>query len=148
MTPGLPLVNREFVLGEEERERLVEMMRCSKYFCGVRDADPLRGGQLALYRDGFLRHGHGMTIAISLPPELQEFVEESVRSGQFGSEAEVLIGALASLKTKEEFRQFQLAKLRGKLQSGFDQLDRGETVEWNVDDFKRRAREHLGAQQR
>jgi hypothetical protein len=52
------------------------------------------------------------------------------------------------LKTKEEFRQFQLAKLRGKLQSGSDQLDRGETVEWNADDFRRRAREHLGAQQR
>jgi len=89
-----------------------------------------------------------MTIAISLPQELQEFVEESVRSGQFGSEVEVLIGALASFKTREEFRQFQLQKLRGKLTSGLQQLDRGETVEWNVEDFKRRAREHLAAQPR
>ena len=89
-----------------------------------------------------------MSIAISLPRELQEFVEESVRSGQFGSEAEVLLGALASFKTKEEFRQFQLGKLRVKLDSGLAQLERGESVEWNVDDFKRRAREHLAADPR
>ena len=89
-----------------------------------------------------------MSIAISLPRELQEFVEESVRSGQFGSEAEVLLGALASFKTKEEFRQFQLGKLRVKLDSGLAQLERGESVEWNVDDFKRRARAHLAADPR
>lgn len=88
-----------------------------------------------------------MTIAISLPRDLEEFVEESVRSGQFGSEAEVLIGALASFKTKEEFRQFQLGKLRDKLQSGVEQINRGEVVEWDVEDFKRRARAHLSAQQ-
>ena len=88
-----------------------------------------------------------MTIAISLPRDLEEFVEESIRSGQFGSEAEVVIGALASFKTKEEFRQFQVAKLREKLQSGVDQLERGEVVQWEVGDFKRRARAHLAAQQ-
>ena len=88
-----------------------------------------------------------MTIAVSLPRELEEFVEESIRSGQFGSEAEVLIGALASFKTKEEFRQFQLAKLREKLESGLGQIDRGEVVEWDVEDFKLRARAHLAAQQ-
>ena len=87
-----------------------------------------------------------MTIAVSLPRELEEFVEESVRSGQFGSEAEVLIGALASFKTKEEFRQFQLAKLREKLGSGLAQIDHGEVVAWDVEDFKRRARAHLADQ--
>ena len=30
------VVNREFVLGVEERERFVEMMRCYEHFCGVR----------------------------------------------------------------------------------------------------------------
>jgi len=30
------VVNREFVIGEEERERFVEMMRCYEHFCGVR----------------------------------------------------------------------------------------------------------------
>ena len=88
-----------------------------------------------------------MTIAINLPRELEEFVEEAVRSGQFGSEAEVVIGALASFKTKEEFRQFQLAKLREKLESGLRQINCGEVVEWDVEDFKLRARAHLAAQQ-
>lgn len=30
------VVNREFVLGEEEREQFAEMMRCYEHFCGVR----------------------------------------------------------------------------------------------------------------
>ena len=30
------VVKREFVLGEEEREQFVEMMRCYEHFCGVR----------------------------------------------------------------------------------------------------------------
>jgi len=30
------VVNRTFVLGEQERERFVEMMRCYEHFCGVR----------------------------------------------------------------------------------------------------------------
>ncbi len=30
------VVNREYVLGEEEREQFVEMMRCYEHFCGVR----------------------------------------------------------------------------------------------------------------
>ena len=30
------VVNRDFVLGEEEREQFVEMMRCYEHFCGVR----------------------------------------------------------------------------------------------------------------
>ena len=30
------VVNRAFVLGEEEREQFVEMMRCYEHFCGVR----------------------------------------------------------------------------------------------------------------
>ena len=30
------VVNRDFVLGEEEREQFVEMMRCHEHFCGAR----------------------------------------------------------------------------------------------------------------
>jgi REP element-mobilizing transposase RayT len=30
------VVNREFILGEKEREQFVEMMRCYEHFCGVR----------------------------------------------------------------------------------------------------------------
>lgn len=30
------VVNREFILGAEERERFVEMLRCDDHFCGVR----------------------------------------------------------------------------------------------------------------
>ena len=30
------MVNREFALGDDEREQFVEMMRCYEHFCGVR----------------------------------------------------------------------------------------------------------------
>ncbi len=89
-----------------------------------------------------------MTIALTLPPELEIFVERSVKSGLFASEAELLLGALENYRTKEEFRLFQLEKMREKLAQGSDQLVRGETVEWNVDDFKLRARAHLAGESR
>ena len=53
-----------------------------------------------------------VTIALQLPADLQEFVEEAVKSGRFSGEEELVCEALESLRTREEFRQFQLAKLR------------------------------------
>ena len=85
-----------------------------------------------------------MPIAVSLPQELQEFVEQSVSSGQFENEAEMLIGALASLKATEDLHQLQIEKLRGELKAERDQVKRGgERPDWTVEDFKRRAHIHL-----
>jgi len=81
-----------------------------------------------------------VTIALHLPAELQEFVEEAVKSGRFSGEEELVCEALESLRTREEFRQFQLGKLKDKLRAGVADLDEGRVAEWNGEDIKRQGR--------
>lgn len=84
-----------------------------------------------------------MTISLSIPDELRPFLEQAVSSGNFGSEAEVVIEALESFRMREEFRQFQTERLRSKVQAGLEQIERGETEPWDLEEFKRRARAHM-----
>ena len=85
--------------------------------------------------------------AVNLPKELQEFVDESVKSGRFLAETEVVIEALESLKVREDFRDFQLAQLKEKLQAGLDQVQRGDAVPWDLNTFKARCRAWLAREQ-
>ena len=87
-----------------------------------------------------------MTIALSLPKDLEDFVERSVKSGRFSDEQELVCEALEMLKTREEFRQFQVAKLKQKLQDGLDDLETGRVAEWDGDEIKRKGRALLAAQ--
>ena len=86
-----------------------------------------------------------MTVALTLPAELQAFIEQSVKSGRFADEKELLCEALETLKTREEFRQFQIAALQEKLRTGVADLDAGRVGEWNAADIKRKGREMLAA---
>lgn len=86
-----------------------------------------------------------LTMTVSLPAELEKFIEQSVKSGRFTSEGELLCEAIETLRTREEFRQFQLAGLRGKLREGVADLDAGRVAEWDGEDIKRRGRELLAA---
>ena len=87
-----------------------------------------------------------MTIALSLPQELQDFVQHAVKSGRFSDEQELVREALETLKTREEFRQFQLSKLKEKLQEGLDDLEAGRVAVWDGEEVKRKGRALLAAQ--
>lgn len=87
-----------------------------------------------------------MTVALNLPKDLQEFVEQSVKSGRFSDEKELMREALEALKTQEEFRQFQLAGLKAKLQEGLDDLESGRVEEWDGEAVKRKGRAIHAAQ--
>ena len=63
-------------------------------------------------------------MSIQLPADLEDDIRSKVESGQFPDAAEVVREALRLLDEQER----QLAALRAKLQSGLDQLDRGEGV--------------------
>ena len=84
-------------------------------------------------------------MTVTLPAELEEFIEQSVKAGRFASESELLREAIETLKTREEFREFQLAGMREKLRAGVADLDAGRVAEWNGDDIKRKGREMLAA---
>src|SRR4051794_37487938 len=56
-----------------------------------------------------------VAMEITLPSDLQKFVEEKVREGQFASADQVIVGALAVLREQEELRDEDVAELRGEV---------------------------------
>ncbi len=61
---------------------------------------------------------------VSLAPELEQQIAESVASGRYANDREVVEEALRLLFETEAAR----ARLRAEIQIGLDQLDRGESI--------------------
>ena len=65
---------------------------------------------------------------VSLPSTLENFVRERVQAGRYGSASEVVREGLRLLMDQEESKAERLAVLRERIQTGLDQIDKGETV--------------------
>ena len=63
--------------------------------------------------------------SVELSEDLREFVEEQLRSGRYTSATEVLRDAFSVLRQRHE----RLDSLRAALQTGIEQLDRGDFIE-------------------
>ncbi|WP_165070757.1 type II toxin-antitoxin system ParD family antitoxin [Paludisphaera rhizosphaerae] len=85
---------------------------------------------------------------VSLPPELERFVEGEIESGRFQTVSEVVREGLRLLKEQVELDEQKLVQLRRDVQVGIDEADRGEAKplsdEW-ASDAKKRGRERLAA---
>jgi antitoxin ParD1/3/4 len=81
----------------------------------------------------FLWHGCGMPIGISLnvslTPELGEFIESRVASGRYQTASEVIREGLRLLEEREQMREAALEELRAKLRHGIEQADRNELLD-------------------
>ncbi|MBJ7484337.1 hypothetical protein [Brevundimonas sp.] len=70
--------------------------------------------------------------ALQLPPTLDAFVDEQVRSGAYPDRDAVIADAVDMLRehtvADEESDEVKLARLNAKLQQGIDSLDRGEGI--------------------
>jgi antitoxin ParD1/3/4 len=64
----------------------------------------------------------GSTVSITLKPDLEKLVQESVLSGAYRSPEEVVLAGLNLLNQREQ----KLAALRVDLQIGIDQAEKGE----------------------
>lgn len=84
-------------------------------------------------------------IAIQLPAELQEFVEQAVKSGRFPDDKALICEALETLRTREEFHQFQVSKLQQELAAGVRDLEAGQLEKWDGEEIKRKGRTLLAA---
>ncbi len=62
---------------------------------------------------------------VSLTPELEELIQERVRSGRYTSASEVVREALRLLEDRDELRRLRLAELRTQVAAGLDSLARG-----------------------
>lgn len=69
------------------------------------------------------------TQNVNLTPELEKFVRAQVASGRFTSASEVHRAALAAMAREEEERTLRLARLRGEIALGLDDLESGRHAE-------------------
>jgi antitoxin ParD1/3/4 len=65
---------------------------------------------------------------ISLTPELEQMVDDKVKSGRYASASEVIREGLRLLEEQEQFKQHKLAQVRQKIDRGIQQLDCGEGI--------------------
>ena len=65
---------------------------------------------------------------VSLTPELEKLVTSKVESGRYQSASEVIREGLRLLDDQDRLRELHLSEVRKKVQTGLDQLDRGEGI--------------------
>ena len=87
-------------------------------------------------------------MTVSLTREMQEYVNEKVRTGQFASAEEAVNGLLALFKEQEELTPDDLAELRAELDPAIAEADRGEFVDVNVEDIIAERRAALAARRK
>ena len=76
------------------------------------------------------------TRNVNLTEHFNRFIEAGVTSGRFSNASEVVREGLRLLEQREQEDKAKLEWLRAAAKEGFDQLDRGEGIEFeSMDDF-------------
>jgi len=65
---------------------------------------------------------------VSLTPELERLVTQKVESGLYQSASEVIREGLRLLDDHDRMRELHLNEVRKKIETGLDQLDRGQGI--------------------
>jgi len=63
---------------------------------------------------------------VSVGQDFEEYVRGKVASGDYASASEVVRDGLRLLREKEQLLEARLQSLRGDIQKGIDQVERGE----------------------
>jgi antitoxin ParD1/3/4 len=74
-----------------------------------------------------------MAINVSLTPQLEELVQQRVRSGRYSSASEVVRAALRLLETHDREQEARIAQLRSDVGAGLRQLDEGSAHPFDAD---------------
>ena len=85
----------------------------------------------------------GAIMNVSVTPELEEFVNEKVRTGLYNSASEVIREGLRLLKEQDELKRIRLDALRRDIQKGIDSLDKGKGTPLDVEAIKAEGRKRL-----
>lgn len=81
-----------------------------------------------------------MTLNVSLTPDLERFIQETLSSGRYQSASEVVRTALRLLQERELRRQARLDWLRQEIQQG---LSSGPATPLDIKEIKSIGRERL-----
>ncbi|MDP6719342.1 MAG: type II toxin-antitoxin system ParD family antitoxin [Pirellulaceae bacterium] len=76
---------------------------------------------------------------VELTPDDQTFVEERIRSGRYENAADVVHQALTLMRLTPR----SLDDVRAMVDTGLEQLDRGEGTPWNGEEIKAEGRRRL-----
>jgi antitoxin ParD1/3/4 len=71
----------------------------------------------------------GTPITVTLPPELEAFIEERVASGRFATPGEAVREGLRLLEEREQEREAVLTELRQEIEIGVEQAKAGELTD-------------------
>jgi len=69
---------------------------------------------------------------VSVGQEFEEYVRSKVDSGDYASASEVVRDGLRLLREKEQLFEARLQTLRGEIQKGIDQIERGEVRDGEI----------------
>ena len=84
---------------------------------------------------------------ISLPPDLESYVQAKVQSGRYQTENEVVREALRLLRERDRIREMRLADLRREIELGLDDSRRGEVAPLDIEAIKADGRIRLAERQ-
>jgi antitoxin ParD1/3/4 len=77
---------------------------------------------------------------ISLPPQMQRFLETEVRAGRYATTSEAVRDGIRLLQERKAERAARLVELRKAVAVGIAQADRGETAPLNLEDVLAKVR--------
>jgi putative addiction module CopG family antidote len=87
-----------------------------------------------------------MDIAdVALPADLEAFIAGKVTSGEFVTRNEVFREALTLLRERDMLRAMRLEEFRKLVHLGVDQLDRGESAPWSLEEVKAELQKRIDA---
>lgn len=68
-------------------------------------------------------------MEIALTPEVEQYIQEKISSGQYASASEVLLASIKLLQDIEQTYQGRYQALRDEVNIGIEAADRGEVVD-------------------
>ena len=84
---------------------------------------------------------------ITLDPELEKFVEEKVRAGQYAGPSDVIREALSAFREQQELTPEYDDYLQRELAVGLEQAHRGEYADFDAEKIIAEGRQRLNARQ-
>ena len=71
-------------------------------------------------------------MSISLTPELEQFIQNQVKSGKYTSAEEVIIAGIKLLEERESIYRFRFEELRLEIMVGVEASQRGEVIDGEI----------------
>jgi antitoxin ParD1/3/4 len=81
---------------------------------------------------------------VSLTPELEQLVNDKVKSGLYNSASEVVREALRLLKEQDALKAYRFEEMRKEIAVGIAQADRGEMAPLDIKAIQAEGRRRLG----